>query len=799
MHKKRIILFLLLLPIYSFAQKDITISGFIKDKSTGEVLIGANIWIEDNSIGTSTNEYGYYSLQIPIQKQTISFSYVGFENLRKEIHIQKDSIFNVELSNFTFEEIVISAQKNTIANQGLNQLNIPVKQLMDIPSIGGETDIMKALSLFPGISIGQEGTSSLYVRGGTPDQNLILLDGIPVYNASHLGGFFSTFNGDAINNIDVIRGGIPAQYGGRLSSVIDITMREGSTEKFTGSVGTGLLTSHILLEGPLKDRKGSYLFASRISYLGLINLFSEKKETGNHFNYWLYDINFKTNLNLKKGKLYFSFYNNRDVGNVYSRDIFYRGDTIHQEFFSDTKVQWGNTTISTRYTLPIRSTIFAKILLGYTTYQYQLDNVDRVVNFTPLGKFNINNSFLNESKVEDWIGRVDFDYNVNPRHYLKFGLGATLHQFSTFSSARESSDNDKQTNHDVEEYFIYLQDKLQFSKTISAIIGVRWEAFNVKNNFQQKVEPRISIKYKPTNRANFTASFSTTQQYLHLLQNNGFGLPNDIWVPFTEDVPAQNAYQFTLGNSYDLSKKINLTTEVYYKKTNNVIDYKPGLDEDIYNQIGEWEKLVETGGIGESYGLEMLLQKDNGKVRGYLSYTLSWNFRQFENINQGNKYPFTYDRRHDIALVVRYPLSKKTTLTGNWIFQSGTAVTLPIASAPFPESRGGSFTTLSGESIPTRSIYFIYDEKNNKRLPSYNRTDLGIEYKRTTKNNNKFIWKFSIYNLFNIQNPSYLRFRGSGGSYTVINGVESFEAPSNRIQQVSLFTIIPGFSFHYKF
>jgi hypothetical protein len=252
---------------------------------------------------------------LPAQKNTIVFSYVGFENFEKEINTIKDLIVDVELSNTSLQEVVVIAQKK-IASQGLNQLTIPIQQLASMPSIGGETDIMKALSLFPGISIGQEGTSSLYIRGGTPDQNLILLDGIPVYNASHIGGFFSTFNADAINNIDIIRGGIPAQYGGRLSSVIDITMREGNTEEFKGSIGAGILTSHVLLEGPFKNKKGSYLFASRVSYLGLINLFKEKKTSDNYFDYWLYDINFKTNFNLKKGKLYFSFYNNHDVGDI---------------------------------------------------------------------------------------------------------------------------------------------------------------------------------------------------------------------------------------------------------------------------------------------------------------------------------------------------------------------------------------------------------------------------------------------------------------------------------------------------
>ena len=284
------------------------------------------------------------------------------------------------------------------------------------------------------------------------------------------------------------------------------------------------------------------------------------------------------------------------------------------------------------------------------------------------------------------------------------------------------------------------------------------------------------------------------------MQNDGFGLPNDIWLPATENVPPQTAYQFTLGGAFELSDKLNLTTEAYYKKTKNIIEYKTGLDEDIYNEIGDWEKLVEGGGTGESYGLETLLQKDYGKLKGYLSYTLSWNFRQFDNINLGKKYPFTYDRRHDISIVLRYPLSKKTTLTGSWVYQTGTAVTLPVASAPFPKKFGGNnIVTQDGTVIPIRSSYYIYDGKNNRRLPAYHRTDVGMEYKRTTKRNNSIVWKFSIYNLFNTRNPSYLDIKGAAYGYGITDGVESFTISNNKITQASLFTIIPGVSFEYKF
>jgi hypothetical protein len=448
----------------------------------------------------------------------------------------------------------------------------------------------------------------------------------------------------------------------------------------------------------------------------------------------------------------------------------------------------------------LTSKIFAKFLLGYTTYQYELDHENEETNYTPLGRITTNDIYNNQSSVKDWIGRIDFDYNVNPKHYLKFGLGATLHRFSTFSSLGETTDNDKQTDHRVTEYFSYLQDKFKFSNALSATVGIRWEAFKVKNKTFQKIEPRISLKYQATKKTAFTASFSNTQQYLHLLQNNGFGLPNDIWLPATENVPPQSAYQFTVGGAFELSDKFNLTTEAYYKKSNNLIEYKTGLDEDIYNQIGDWENLVESDGEGESYGWETLLQKDYGKFKGYFSYTLSWNFRQFDNINLGKKYPFTYDRRNDIAIVLRYQLSKKTTLTGSWIYQTGTAVTLPIASAPFPKNFGANtIVTQDGTKIPILSSYYVYDGKNNRRLPAYHRTDIGMEHKRTTKRNNSIIWKFSIYNFFNTRNPSYLDIKGGATIFQIIDGVETLTVTDSEIKQVSLFTIIPGISFEYKF
>ena len=770
-------LFIFFIPTFISAQSFI-LSGYISDKASGEILIGAHISIDDSELGTTTNEYGFYSIVFPYKKVSVVFSYIGYETQTVILELRKNTIMNIELSGKSLEEIIITEQK-THKNERLQKINIPLNQLTSIPTLGGETDIMKSLSLFPGISTGQEGSSNLYIRGGTPDQNLILLDGIPIYNATHLGGFFSIFNTNAIKNIEVYKGNFPARYGGRLSSVIDITMKEGNDKKVQGNFGLGILTSHFAIEGPFKKEKSSYLLTARSSYLGLINLLRQKENTDNYLDYWLYDINVKTNFQLKKAKLFFSLYSGNDVGTNYDRSASSSGGQILAQYLTENQVRWGNTITSSRYVIPISPRIYGKFLAGLSTYNYQFINETNNNIFMPIDTIVEKKSFQNSSKIKDVLLRADFDFSLNPKHYLKYGTGITFHQFQTASGDNTDSLNLK-NNYPSKEYYLYIEDNMTLNPHFSINPGIRWSGFNTPSQYYFQFEPRIATQYFANKNLTLNASFSIVQQYIHLLSSSGFGFPNDIWVTATESIPPQNVIQTTLGGKFIIFKDISLSMETYYKKMKNLIDYKVGID-NVFSTIGDWEKLVETQGEGNAYGIEWLLEKEKGKLMGFMGYSLSWNNRQFDNINQGKKYPFTYDRRHDFSLVLHYKLSSKHFISTNWIYQTGTAVTLPVASLPLPPN-----------AITSKPVFI---GRNNGRLPTYHRLDIGYEYKKTTKKGHLRIWKISIYNVYNRKNPSYLLIQ----SEPILDNEDQFLFSKNKVEQISLFSIIPALSLEYKF
>ncbi len=764
----------------SFNAQKINISGYLSDDASKEVLIGANVFIEELNIGTITNEYGYYSLQVPPEKTTIIFSYVGYENLQKIVNYKADTLLNIKLRSLSLSEVVVTEKR--IENQiSPSKISVPVKMLTDIPTIGGEADIMKSLSFFPGISIGQEGTSGLYIRGGTPDQNLILLDGIPVYNATHLGGFFSVFNPEAINNVDVYKGNFPARYGGRTSSVIDITMKEGNKEEFAGNFGVGLIASKLALEGPIKKNESSYIFTARSSYLGLINSL-RKNSADDFFNYWLYDLNFKTNFVVGKGKLFFSTYTGRDAG-IGRGELTSRtsdgGNTLRISEYSEYKnrIIWGNTTFSSRYVVPINQRSYAKFLVGYTKYQFKFSSEDMLEKYTPTDTLIIESDYENVSQVRDFILQANFDFAINNKNLLKYGAGLTFHNFltRTFSG---SKDLDLSKTYLSKEYYAYVENEMKLGN-LTANIGLRFSALNTEGKNYYKPEPRIGLKWKLSNKLQINGSFSSTQQYIHLLPTNNFGIPNDIWVPATKDITPQTGVQTSLGSVFSFPNNISLSVEAYYKKMQNLIDFQVGIEDDFI-ETANWESFVEIGGEGESYGAEFLLRKENRKFTGLMGYTLSWNNRRFENINQGLVYPFTYDRRHDFSIVGQYRLNAKWSVSANFVYQSGTALTLPVALIP---------------TLRENSTELVFGGRNTARLPNYHRADVGAEYRKTTKNNRLLTWKFSIYNIYNRRNASSIGLNGS----PVFDENDQFIYNVRTVGQTSLFSIIPAFSLEYKF
>ena len=759
-----------------FAQNT-SISGYVNDQVTGEVLVGANVYLKEWKIGTTTNEYGFYVLSVPANEVVLSVSYIGYNTREVELILSSDTLSNISLERANdLEEVVVTSRQEVFSRT--RGLRIPIKKIDKIPALIGEKDLLRALSFFPGIATGAEGNANLYVRGGTPDQNLILLDGIPVYNTTHLGGFVSVFNTDALSNVDVYKGDFPARYGGRLSSVIDITMRDGDKEKFGGSGSIGILSSKLLLEGPLKKNKSSFLVAGRSSYLGLFNLFRKKENAENYLDYWLFDINAKVNIPTKKGKLFLSLYTGNDIGINFFRYGRASGNRVLTRNTEENKVSWGNTTLSTRYVVPVGSKVFAKFLVGFSEYRYNFSNEVISQEFLTADTLTEQSSFRNLSRVKDLIFQVNFDHTVGSRHFFKYGFGITRHNFITGSKEGNIGSLDKMINRSNEGY-VYLEDDIQFSNKWSTNLGIRWSALTIKDKIYAQLEPRVSINFRPNDLLSFKSSFAKSQQYLHLLVSDGFGFPNDIWVPATDNVSPQSARQFSLGGDFSFYKDYKFSLETYYKQMFNLIDYKTGV-EDINGQLNDWESLIEQDGKGTAYGLEMLFSKEKGRLNGFIAYTLAWNNRQFENLNQGKEYPFTYDRRHDFSIVLQYELSPKWKFSTNWVFQTGTAATLPVGVLPLP---GGDRGTE------------IFGTRNNGRLPNYHRMDVGFENHRITKRNRTLIWRFSVYNAYNRKNPSYLLAQDN----PVLDDNDQFLYTIYTIEQVSLFSLIPAVSLDYKF
>ncbi len=724
------------------------LEGFVYDAESEEPVIGALVFDITNKSGTYTNEYGHFSIDLNTAKH-IQISFIGYQPI--------DTILKESLSPLTFKlqpivlsEVVVNAQKS-MRNNNPAKIILPIKTLNHMPTIGGEKDIFKSLSLLPGVSTGQEGSSNLFIRGGTPDQNLVLLDGIPVYNTTHLGGYLSVFNSDAINNVQLIKGGFPARYGGRLSSIIDIQMNNGNRSNFSGNVGLGLLNSSATCSTPLTKHKSSIMVAGRTAYLTLLKGFFDKE---NDYFYSMSDLNIKNHFQIGKGSIFFSFYKGSDKSN-FARTI--PNDTI----ITSQNIHWGNNTASIRYITPLSNRLFAKVLVGITTYSFK--RKDKNINKETK---DILYSYSNSSKIRDHLLKLDFNYTLNKNHELNFGAGGSLKQFAIKSFLKETLSKDYTTP----EYYIYAEDNFRKGR-FSSNIGIRWSHFYNAIHFSG-IEPRILTTFKLTNFINIHGGASIMTQYISLLPNpNGFGLPNDIWVPITKETNAQTGLQASIGADITFSNWV-LTIDAYKKKMTHQITFKKSL-KNPFAQIGNWESLIEKDGKGDAYGADFFVKKQYRKFNFISGYTISRNYRQFNNINQGERYFFTYDKTHDFSINVTYAWKKKIMLTGNWVYSTGRAITLPVASTPLQQ---------------------IYSKKNSFRLPSYHRLDLGIEYSRFTQEKNKWIWNFSIYNAYNRINPNLIRVTGNpifkNGQYVYTE---------RKLKITSLFPLIPGASIRYEF
>lgn len=778
----RIIAFLLfinLIPFLSNAQ-NFTISGYVREDGSSESLPGVVIHIPSHKIGTSTNNYGFYSITLPSSNDSLQllFQAAGYKSIIRKIpgrsNIQIDVSLPVEMNYM--DEVTVQAERQEKVSETpqMSSIDIPVQQIKDIPALLGEKDVLKVIQLMPGVQKGSEGSSGIYVRGGGPDQNLIILDEAVVYNAFHLFGFFSLFNGDALKSVELTKGGFPAKYGGRLSSVIEMNMKEGNKEKFKGQAGIGLISSRLTLEGPIIKNKSSFLFSARRTYFDVLTRpFMPSNE---NFGYYFYDMNAKVNYDFgRKNKIYLSGY--------FGKDRFY-GKFKDSFSKSEFGLQWGNATATARWNHLYNDKLFSNTSFTFSNYSFLISQK------TSYEEYYYNLKFT--SGIRDYSLKHDLDFHPSPSHNIRIGIQSTYHRFTPNATVVKSTDISERENDvkhiDVLESGAYIQDVLKPNAQFSANIGLRLSHFLVQKKSYMNLEPRISMAFHLLPDLALKGSYAMMNQYLNLLSNTGIGLPTDLWVPATHLNPPQRSQQVALGIGKDfLSKNIALSVEGYYKKSNNIINYKEGASFlDVGTNYADdetplsWQNNI-TLGKGWSYGAEVLLQKKAGKFSGWIGYTLSWTQLQFDSLNFGKKFYARYDRRHDISFVLIYRPSEKITLSSTWIYGTGNAITLPQA-------------TISVKAPSHSFDYFpnnvnLYSSRNGFRMAPYHRLDIGIQFHKKLSWGGERTWEVSVYNAYNRMNPFFY--------YTDYEF--SRRGTKSILKQITLFPLIPSVSYNIKF
>ncbi|EJF10575.1 TonB-dependent receptor plug [Pontibacter sp. BAB1700] len=644
-----------------FAQSTYTISGYVRGTGSEDALIGATVSVPELRIGAATDARGFYTLQLPEGSHTLQATYIGYETATRTIEVtDRDLTINFALlpANSQLREVVIEANS---LQQKLNANRMSVETLTTreaklLPAIFGEVDLIKALQLKPGVQSGGEGASGLYVRGGGPDQNLVLLDDAVVYNASHLFGFFSVFNPDAVESVELYKGGFPAQFGGRLSSVVDVKMREGNKERIGVTGGIGLIASRLTVDGPIVKDKSSFVLSGRRTYFDVftrqINRIQEGKEDFNPIpDYYFYDLNGKANYKLgEKDELFLSGY--------FGRDFFGFNDTDFQFGFD-----WGNKVGALRWQHKFNPRFQVNTTLSGSSYQYNVSNKIDVF------------SFNLTSDIRDIALKTDFSLILDKGHTLQFGAMATRHNF-TIGRLNFDSDDDRISfgagnDYEATEAAAYVADDFQVNAQLSLNYGLRVSAFSSGGKTYGAFEPRASARYSLSENTSLKASYASMMQYIHLVANSGASLPTDIWYPSNDYVKPQRSQQVAAGISHLFGGgRYMVTNELYYKWMHRQIDFRDGANLFVNDNLEE-EFLF---GKGESYGNEVYLEKIKGRTTGWVGYTLSWSYRQFDDINEGRRFPTRYDRRHDLSVVVLHELSKRISLTGAFVYGTGNAI-----------------------------------------------------------------------------------------------------------------------------
>ena len=785
-------MYLLIFFVFSIGElygQQLFVQGKIIDETTGENLIGASVYHPQTNRGVISNTYGYFNISTPQEdKITLIVSFLGYKSRELTIeHLGRTESLIIALSpgQVDLDEIELVGEHYAPINERneIGTIRLKPAQIEHLPALGGEVDLFKALQLLPGVHSGNEGGSGLYVRGGSPDQNLILLDDVPLYYVNHLGGFVSIFNNDAINSVELRKGGIPARYGGRLSSAIDIRLKEGNKKEFKGKGLIGLIASKVAVEGPIKKDTTSYIVSVRRLLYDLISRpLTKIISDGISVGYSFHDINAKINHQVdEKNHLYLSAYLGQD------RSVF----RIRGENAIKNSIQWGNNLVALRWNHLFNERLFSNTTLAYTRYRFLTRTQSDLNNSQE--KSTSNSQFL--SGIYDFSGKFEFHYFLSNTHQIKFGLNSTHHQYRPGITSYNTTENGQEIINDevgnpnltAWEHAGYIENEFEIGEKISGNIGIRTVLFSVQNKNYTSIEPRGLINLKLNTNTTLKTAYTQIQQNIHLLTTSGVGLPIDLWVPPTAKVAPQKVKQWSAGLAHlTPSKKYEISLEAYLKDFKGLISYKEGAS--FIGNTSDWESLIEVGGTGKAYGMEFLAEKKQGATTGWLAYTLSKAERTFANINQGKTFPFRYDKRHDISLFLSHKINERVHLSATWVYSTGLRYTLPVAKFDLISE------SVENNLFETTEVY-VYGERNNQKLRDYHRLDLGINFSKEKKWG-KRTWNISIYNTYNRQNAffNYVDNETGFSSFQNNSGTNA-----TTIKQQSIFPIIPSVSYAFEF
>lgn len=793
-----------------------TISGHITDAKSGETIINAAVFEKNAHKGCVSNSYGFYSITLPKGVVDLFYSYVSYNQQGRIFKLKKDTVINVQLSESNeLSEVTVYGNRKDLGVQGsqMSAIDLPISQIKSIPTLFGETDVLKALQLLPGVKAGTEGQSGFYVRGGGPDENLILLDDVPLYNVNHMFGFFSVFNADAIKDVVLYKGSFPARFGGRLSSVVDISMKDGNNHAYHGNVTIGLISSKINVEGPIVNDKTTFNFSARRTYADLLaqpliqaTLNKQPGMEKTSAGYYFYDLNAKLSHKFSDtDRLYLSVFTGDDVIYANIQQNSTTSDIGTQKTWLKMDWNWGNLLTALRWNHVISNKLFMNTTAYYTQYNFLLGiglNTQTDI-ITPPSSTNTMINLGFHSGIDDYAAKVDFNYAPNPNHDIKFGANYTYHTFrpgvtvaqttGISTQAMDTTIGDK--NIFSYEAVAYVEDNITLGESLKGNVGLHYSTFFVQGQFYQSLEPRLSMRYLINDKMSLKAGYASMSQYIHLLSNSKIDLPTDLWVPVTKRIQPMRSQQVSVGVFYNLLNMFDLSVEAYYKNMDNLIEYKDGSS--FFGSSTGWEDKVDIG-RGWAYGIEFLAQKTVGKTTGWIGYTWSKTERLFnrpgQELNNGLVFPAKYDRTHDFSVVISHKFSDRFDIAANWVYSTGNAGTLALQNysgttiVGTTNSNNPTFSTQNFASLPYISA------RNNFRYEPTHRLDIGVNFHKKLKHGTR-TWNISLYNAYNQLNP----FLTTVKTNSVFDSTTGTYSQEKQLTQISLFPIIPSVSYAYKF